>query len=74
MHRDGRVWYKARMALKRSMSDRMVAGVCSGIAKFLGWDVTIVRVLYVIVSVASVAFPGMLVYLALWVLMPRDEN
>ena len=62
------------MALKRSMSDRMVAGVCSGIAKFLGWDVTIVRVLYVIVSVASVAFPGLLVYLALWVLMPRDDG
>ena len=51
----------------------MVAGVCSGIAKFLGWDVTIVRVLYVIISIASVAFPGILVYLALWVLMPRDD-
>jgi len=61
------------MALKRSMQGRMVAGVCSGIAKFLGWDVTIVRVLYVIISVASVAFPGILVYLALWVLMPRDD-
>ena len=74
MHSEVHVWYNARMALKRSMSDRMVAGVCSGIAKFLGWDVTIVRVLYVIVSVASVAFPGLLVYLALWVLMPRDDG
>ncbi|MCC6230590.1 MAG: PspC domain-containing protein [Phycisphaerales bacterium] len=62
------------MALKRSMPDRMVAGVCSGLAKFLGWDVTIVRVLYVLISVASAAFPGILVYLVLWVLMPRDDS
>ena len=52
----------------------MVAGVCSGLAKFLGWDVTIVRVLYVLISVASAAFPGILVYLVLWVLMPRDDS
>ncbi|MFO0834492.1 MAG: PspC domain-containing protein [Phycisphaerales bacterium] len=61
------------MALKRSMQGRMVAGVCAGIAKFLGWDATIVRVLFVVISIASVAFPGILVYLALWVLMPRDD-
>lgn len=55
------------------MSDRMVAGVCSGLARFLGWDVTLVRVLYVLISVVSAAFPGILVYLVLWVLMPRDD-
>lgn len=61
------------MALRRSTRDAIVAGVCSGIARFLGWDVTLVRVLYVIVSIASVAFPGILIYLVLWVLMPRDD-
>jgi phage shock protein PspC (stress-responsive transcriptional regulator) len=52
----------------------MIAGVCGGIAEWLGWDVTVVRVLYVIVSVFSVAFPGIVVYLILWALMPRTET
>ncbi len=69
-----RVWYKPRMALKRSMSNAMLAGVCSGIARFLGWDATLVRVLFVLVSVVSAAFPGILVYLVLWLLMPRDDG
>lgn len=56
------------------MSNAMMAGVCSGLANFLGWDVTLVRVLYVLISVVSAAFPGILVYLVLWVLMPRDDG
>ena len=49
----------------------MIAGVCGGIAEWLGWDPTKVRVLYVLVSVLSVAFPGILVYIALWIVMPK---
>jgi len=59
------------MPLQLSNRYKMIAGVCGGIAEWLGWDVTLVRVLYVLVSVASVAFPGILVYLILWALMPR---
>lgn len=59
------------MPLQLSNRNRMIAGVCGGIAQWLGWDVTLVRVLYVLISVASVAFPGILVYLILWALMPR---
>lgn len=59
------------MPLQLSNRYKMIAGVCGGIAEWLGWDVTLVRVLYVIVSVVSVAFPGILVYLILWALMPR---
>ena len=59
------------MPLQLSNRHKMIAGVCGGIAEWLGWDVTLVRVLYVVVSVASVAFPGMLVYVILWALMPR---
>lgn len=59
------------MSLQLSNRYKMIAGVCGGIAEWLGWDVTLVRVLYVVVSVASVAFPGILVYLILWALMPR---
>lgn len=61
------------MALQLSNRNKMIAGVCGGIAEWLGWDVTLVRVLYVVVSVASAAFPGILAYLILWVLMPRAE-
>jgi len=39
----------------------------------LGWDATLVRILYVIVSIASAAFPGMLVYVVLWIVMPEGE-
>jgi phage shock protein PspC (stress-responsive transcriptional regulator) len=63
----------ARSGLQRSRQDRMIAGVCGGIAEWLGWSPTLVRVLFVLVSVLSVAFPGILVYLALWVLMPERE-
>ncbi|MEA2338373.1 MAG: phage shock protein [Thermoanaerobaculia bacterium] len=62
------------MPLELSNRNRMIAGVCGGIAEWLGWDVTVVRVLYVIVSVFSVAFPGIVVYLILWALMPRAET
>jgi phage shock protein C len=57
----------------RKSRDRILGGVCGGIAEWLGWDPTLVRILYVIVSVASVAFPGILVYLVLWLIMPPAE-
>jgi phage shock protein PspC (stress-responsive transcriptional regulator) len=59
------------MPLQRSRRHRMIAGVCGGLAEWLGWDPTVVRVLYVLVSVLSAAFPGILVYLLLWIIMPR---
>ena len=58
--------------LRRSRHNRMLAGVCGGLADWLGWDVTLVRVLYVVVSIFSVAFPGIIVYILLWILMPED--
>ena len=59
--------------LRRSRRNRVLAGVCGGLAEWLGWDVTLVRILYVAVSVLSVAFPGILVYLVLWLVMPQGE-
>jgi phage shock protein C len=53
--------------------NKMIAGVCAGIAEYFGWDVTLFRVVFVLVSILSVAFPGILVYLVLWVVMPRPE-
>ena len=59
------------MPLHRSRNDAMLGGVCGGIAEFLGWPSTRVRVLYVVISVLSAAFPGILVYLALWLIVPK---
>jgi phage shock protein C len=53
--------------------NKMIAGVCAGIAEYFGWEVTLFRVVFVIVSILSVAFPGILVYLVLWVVMPRPD-
>ena len=58
--------------LHRSRRNVMIAGVCGGIAEWLGWDPTLVRVLYVIASIVSVAFPGTLVYIILWLVMPQE--
>lgn len=63
-----------RPGLQRSREHRLVAGVCGGIAEWLGWSPTVVRLLFVIVSIASAAFPGILVYLALWILMPTRSD
>lgn len=60
--------------LRRSRRSRMLAGVCGGLAEWLGWDPTLVRIIYVAVSVLSVAFPGIIVYLILWVVMPDSST
>jgi phage shock protein C len=59
------------MALYRSQKHRMLAGVCGGLADWLGWDPTMVRALYVVVSIVSAGFPGILVYAILWIAMPE---
>lgn len=58
--------------LKRVREGAVIAGVCGGLARWLGWDPTMVRLLYIVASIASIGFPGLLVYLLLWLIMPRD--
>ena len=60
--------------LQRSRHQRIIAGVCGGIAEWLGWNATLVRVLYVLVSICSAAFPGIVAYIVLWILMPERET
>ncbi len=64
---------RPRPGLQRSRDNRMIAGVCGGLAEWLGWNPTLVRILYVVVSLASAAFPGILAYLILWFLMPPRD-
>lgn len=59
--------------LTRAGNDKIIAGVCGGIAKYLGWDPAIVRLLYVLISIFSAAFPGILVYIVLWIVMPEES-
>ena len=54
--------------------DQIIAGVCAGIAKYLGWDIALVRILYLVLSIFSAAFPGIIVYIILWIVMPEKDN
>lgn len=64
----------AATGLYRSRRYNIIAGVCGGIAEWLGWNPTLVRILYVIVSIASAGFPGILAYVLLWIFMPKAPN
>lgn len=59
--------------LRRS-KNRVIAGVCGGIAERFGWPAGRVRFIYVVVSILSAAFPGTLVYIVLWFLMPGPKE
>ena len=58
----------------RSLNDRMIAGVMGGIAHRYGWSPTALRIIYVVGSILSAAFPGILVYLVLWLLIPNEAD
>lgn len=59
--------------LTRDKQHAMIAGVCSGLAKYLDIDPTVMRVAYVLLSIFTAAFPGILVYVILWIVMPAEE-
>lgn len=59
--------------LRRSRRDRMIAGVVGGLADYFGLDPTVARIIYVLVSIFSAAFPGILVYILLWLLIPQQD-
>ena len=53
-------------------ANKMLAGVCAGLAEYFGWDVTVVRIVYSIATVFT-AFSGIIVYLILWLAMPKKD-
>jgi phage shock protein PspC (stress-responsive transcriptional regulator) len=59
--------------LRRSRRHRIVAGVCGGLAEWLGWSPLLVRVLFVVIG-ALPFLSGILVYLVLWLLVPADDQ
>jgi Putative stress-responsive transcriptional regulator len=58
--------------LRRSR-DKMLGGVCAGIAEYFNLDPTLVRVGYALLSVFSAAFPGILAYIVLLIIMPQAD-
>ena len=57
--------------LRRS-NDKMIAGVCAGLAHYFDLDPTVIRIVYVLLS-SFTAFAGVLVYLILWLIMPKEQ-
>jgi len=58
--------------LYRSRTNKMIAGVCGGIAEYLGIDTTIVRLLYIVASLMLAAFPGLLIYIIAIFVIPYE--
>jgi phage shock protein C len=58
--------------LRRS-KNQMISGVCAGIAEYFNVDPTIIRIAYVLLSVLSVGFPGIIVYIILMLIMPVEN-
>lgn len=63
-----------RNGIKRSKRDAMIGGVCAGIAHHFGWSITGTRVAYVLLSIFSAGFPGIIVYLVLWLVLPLADD
>lgn len=65
--------YSSPRRLTRSRSDRMLAGVCGGIAEYLNMDPTLVRVLVVVIALITAAFPVAIIYLILMMVIPEAQ-
>jgi len=62
-----------RGGITRDRRHALLGGVCAGLARHFGWSVTGTRVVYVLASILSAAFPGILVYIILWLLLPESD-
>ncbi len=60
--------------LMRSRADRKVAGVCSGMGAYLDLDVTLVRLVWAFVTLMAGIFPGVIVYVLAWIIIPEEPE
>jgi phage shock protein C len=65
---------QAPKRLIRTSNDKLLAGVCGGLANYLDIDPTIIRLLYVLASFFTAVFPGVLIYLIMWIIVPKEKN
>ncbi|MGD0296907.1 MAG: PspC domain-containing protein [Bryobacteraceae bacterium] len=59
--------------LSRPMNEAKLGGVCAGFARYFGLDVTLVRILWLALTVLPVPFCGVIAYIVCWIVMPKDE-
>jgi phage shock protein C len=62
-----------KQRLTRDMENRMLGGVCAGFARRYGWDVTVVRIAWLLLAIVSAGL-GLVLYLATWIVMPRPDQ
>jgi phage shock protein C len=60
--------------LSRSTRDGKIAGVCAGFAKHFGLDVTLVRIIWLILTVWPLPLFGIVAYIVAWIVMPKDQD
>ncbi len=60
--------------LYRSSKQRMIAGICGGLAEYFDIDVNIMRLLFVAISLLSVLFPMVIFYITAWIIVPEEEK
>lgn len=61
-----------RYPLRRSRTNNVIAGIMGGLGEYFQLSPTNLRIAFVVVSILSAGFPGILAYLALWFVIPRD--
>jgi phage shock protein C len=62
----------ARKRLVRPRQERKIAGVCAGLAEYFDLDITLVRVLWLVVTFFSALVPGLIAYFVAWIVMPEE--
>ncbi|MBZ5548408.1 MAG: PspC domain-containing protein [Acidobacteriia bacterium] len=60
--------------LIRSRSDRKIAGVCAGFGAYLDLDISLVRILWVFVTLMAGVFPGVVAYVLAWIIVPEEPE
>jgi phage shock protein C len=62
------------MPLQRTMNNRVISGVCGGIAQSLKWDPTLVRIAYFLVTLFTGVLIGTVTYIVLWIITPKSAG
>ena len=55
-------------------TNKMIAGVCGGVAEYFDIDPTLVRVIYAALTLFTAAFPGVILYIVMMLLMPQTDG
>jgi phage shock protein PspC (stress-responsive transcriptional regulator) len=60
--------------LYRSRTNKMIAGVCAGVGEYANIDPTVVRLLFVLITIFSTVLPGLLAYLLMVIIIPEEPT